>query len=96
MPVPTIRPVEPRDVDAVHAVSVSAFDDLGRRLGLEDNPPSPLAAARVRIGRVLATDPGGAWVAEDAGLDVRFDIGAVFLAGDVGPFAPYLPSGAYL
>jgi hypothetical protein len=32
----------------------------------------------------------------DAGLDLRFDVGAVFLAGDVGPFAPYLPSGAYL
>jgi GNAT superfamily N-acetyltransferase len=32
----------------------------------------------------------------DAGLELRFDIGAVFLGGDVGPFAPYLPSGAYL
>ena len=32
----------------------------------------------------------------DAGLELRFDVGAVFLAGDVGPFAPYLPSGAYL
>jgi hypothetical protein len=31
----------------------------------------------------------------DAGLDLRMD-GAVFLAGDVGPFAPYLPNGAYL
>ena len=32
----------------------------------------------------------------DAGLELRFDCGVVFLAGDVGPFAPYLPSGAYL
>jgi len=32
----------------------------------------------------------------EAGLELRFDVGAVFLAGDVGPFAPYLPSGAYL
>jgi GNAT superfamily N-acetyltransferase len=31
----------------------------------------------------------------DAGLDLRLG-GAVFLRGDVGPFAPYLPSGAYL
>ena len=31
----------------------------------------------------------------DAGLELRLD-GAVFLDGDVGPFAPYLPSGAYL
>jgi hypothetical protein len=32
----------------------------------------------------------------EAGLDLRFDIGAVFVGGDVGPFAPYLPSGPYL
>jgi GNAT superfamily N-acetyltransferase len=32
----------------------------------------------------------------EAGLELRSDGGAVFLAGDVGPFAPYLPSGAYL
>jgi hypothetical protein len=32
----------------------------------------------------------------EAGLELRMDIGAVFLAGDVGPFRPYLPSGAYL
>jgi GNAT superfamily N-acetyltransferase len=31
----------------------------------------------------------------DAGLELRGH-GAVFLGGDVGPFAPYLPSGAYL
>jgi hypothetical protein len=32
----------------------------------------------------------------DAGLELRFDCGAVFTAGDVGPFRPYLPSGSYL
>jgi hypothetical protein len=32
----------------------------------------------------------------DAGLELRNDVGGVFLGGDVGPFAPYLPSGAYL
>jgi GNAT superfamily N-acetyltransferase len=31
----------------------------------------------------------------DAGLALRLD-GAVFVRGDVGPFQPYLPSGAYL
>ncbi|MEA2133908.1 MAG: hypothetical protein QOC68_1817 [Solirubrobacteraceae bacterium] len=31
----------------------------------------------------------------DAGLPLRND-GAVFVRGDVGPFRPYLPSGAYL
>jgi len=32
----------------------------------------------------------------DAGLELKTDIGGVFLGGDVGPFSPYLPSGAYL
>jgi hypothetical protein len=32
----------------------------------------------------------------DAGLELIGDGGAVFVGGDVGPFAPYLPSGAYL
>jgi GNAT superfamily N-acetyltransferase len=32
----------------------------------------------------------------EARLDLRTDIGAVFVSGDVGPFHPYLPSGAYL
>ena len=31
----------------------------------------------------------------EAGLELG-PWGAVFLGGDVGPFAPYLPSGAYL
>ena len=31
----------------------------------------------------------------DAGLSLAND-GAVFVRGDVGPFRPYLPSGAYL
>jgi GNAT superfamily N-acetyltransferase len=32
----------------------------------------------------------------DAGLELRTDRGAVFLDGDVGPFSPYLPNGAFL
>ena len=32
----------------------------------------------------------------EAGLELRSEGGAVFVAGDVGPFTPYLPSGAYL
>jgi hypothetical protein len=31
----------------------------------------------------------------DAGLSLRPG-GVVFLRGDVGPFAPYIPSGSYL
>jgi GNAT superfamily N-acetyltransferase len=59
---------------------------------------------------VLATTPDGkeAWVgfidagndwavrvALDAGLEMKRS-GAVFVRGDVGPLAPYIPSGAYL
>ena len=35
-------------------------------------------------------------VCVEAGLELRTGAGAVFLGGDVGPFRPYLPSGAYL
>lgn len=44
-----------------------AFQDLNRRFGEPVEPAGPVAASRVRIGRLLATDPGGAWVAEHAG-----------------------------
>ena len=32
----------------------------------------------------------------DAGLELSTSAGPVFTGGDVGPFAPYLPNGAYL
>jgi GNAT superfamily N-acetyltransferase len=32
----------------------------------------------------------------DAGLDLHVNSGALFVGGDVGPFTPYLPNGAYL
>jgi GNAT superfamily N-acetyltransferase len=67
VPEPSVRPLEPRDIDAVHTVTAAAFDDLVRRLGDRPEPAGPIAAARVRIGRLLATDPGGAWVAERDG-----------------------------
>ena len=40
-----------------------------------------------------------AWAVDvclDAGLELLARSGAVFLGGDLGPFRPYLPSGAYL
>jgi GNAT superfamily N-acetyltransferase len=67
VPEPSIRPLEPRDIDAVHHVSVAAFEDLARRFGEPPEPAGPLAATRTRIGRLLAADPGGAWVAERGG-----------------------------
>jgi len=62
-----VRPLEPRDIDAVHHVTVAAFESLARRFNEPPEPPGPLAASRIRIGRLLATDPGGAWVAERDG-----------------------------
>ena len=35
-------------------------------------------------------------VCVEAGLSLDADEGCVFIGGDVGPFSPYLPSGAYL
>ena len=35
-------------------------------------------------------------VCVEARLDLQADCGCVFTGGDVGPFTPYLPSGAYL
>jgi len=35
-------------------------------------------------------------VCVEAGLRLDADAGCVFTRGDVGPFSPYLPSGAYL
>jgi GNAT superfamily N-acetyltransferase len=46
---------------------VAAFDDLARRFGEPPEPPGPVATAHARIGRLLASDPGGAWVAERGG-----------------------------
>jgi GNAT superfamily N-acetyltransferase len=67
VPDPSVRPLEPRDIDGVHRVSIAAFDDLAHRFGAPPDPVGTIASARVRIGRLLETDPGGAWVAERDG-----------------------------
>jgi GNAT superfamily N-acetyltransferase len=55
------------DVPGAHELSVAAFDDLGRRLHEPPSPPADPEGGYVRLRRILATDPGGCWVAEDAG-----------------------------
>jgi GNAT superfamily N-acetyltransferase len=67
VPAPSVRPLEPGDIDAVLDVSVEAFQDLNRRLGEPPEPPGPIASGRVRLRRLLAADPGGGWVAEREG-----------------------------
>jgi GNAT superfamily N-acetyltransferase len=58
------------DVHGVHELAIAAFEDLARRLH-EPAPPQPRpgdpAAAHLRLRRILATDPEGCWVAEEAG-----------------------------
>jgi len=65
------------DIDAVHRVSVAAFDDLQRRFREDPDPEPTIAAARVRLGHLLETDPGGAWVAERDGRIVGCALGIV-------------------
>jgi hypothetical protein len=58
-----------------------------------------LAAAGAREASVEWITSAQSWAVApclEAGLELRMDLGSVFLDGDVGPFQPYLPSGAYL
>jgi GNAT superfamily N-acetyltransferase len=74
---------------------LAAFDDESARVLLR--------AAMARVGdREVSINWLSAkqqWAIEecrDARLELRADSGAVFVGGDVGPFTPYLPSGAFL
>jgi GNAT superfamily N-acetyltransferase len=67
MPAPAIRPMRPEDAPAVVTSSDAAFADLDRRHGLPPTPPGDPARARARVTHILATDPGGGWVAERDG-----------------------------
>jgi GNAT superfamily N-acetyltransferase len=59
-----LRPMREPDVPAVHAVAEAAFADLDRRNGRTPGPPGRADWAHARTRRLMATDPGGAWVAE--------------------------------
>ena len=75
MPGPSVRPLEAADIDPVLHLSVEAFEDLNRRLGEPPEPPGPIAAGRVRMRRLLDSDPEGAWVAERDGHVVGCSLG---------------------
>jgi GNAT superfamily N-acetyltransferase len=62
-----VRPMRDEDVLAVHETSLVTFRDLDERLGEHPGPPGTFEQAAVRLRRLLATDPGGAWVAERDG-----------------------------
>jgi GNAT superfamily N-acetyltransferase len=55
------------DVPAVDELKNATFADLERRLGETPRAPAPPERSYVRLRRVLATDPGGCWVAERDG-----------------------------
>jgi GNAT superfamily N-acetyltransferase len=77
VPGPSVRPLEASDIDAVLDVMVEAFADLNRRFGEPPEPPGPVAAGRLRMARLLAADPGGAWVAERDGRVVGCSLGLI-------------------
>ena len=56
--------MEDRDVAGVQAASVATFRDLEARFGDPPSPEPPFEQAAIRLRHLLATDPGGAWVAE--------------------------------
>jgi GNAT superfamily N-acetyltransferase len=66
----SIRPMEARDVRGVQDATVETFKDLEERFGEPVTPPPPFEQAAVRLRHLLATDPGGAWVAERDGTIV--------------------------
>jgi GNAT superfamily N-acetyltransferase len=63
--VPVVRLMTEDDVAGVHEAFVAAFTDLERRLHQPPSPPRDPAGSYKRLRRILATDPGGSWVAED-------------------------------
>jgi GNAT superfamily N-acetyltransferase len=56
--------MEERDVAGVHSAMVRAFADLDARRGVPPEPQPTLEQSAPRIRHLLATYPGGAWVAE--------------------------------
>jgi len=76
---------------------VGAFDDDGARTVLRG------ALARVaergesaHLEFLTVRQQWAIDVCVEARLDLQADCGCVFTRGDVGPFTPYIPSGAYL
>jgi GNAT superfamily N-acetyltransferase len=69
----TIRPMRPEDVADAERLRAESFLDLDRRMQRrawpepERRSPARQEAWTVRTRHLLETDPGGCWVADDAG-----------------------------
>jgi GNAT superfamily N-acetyltransferase len=60
------RPMRDADAPAVLELMIASFTDLDRRTGRSvEPPPDDPTPGLVRIRHLVATDPGGAWVADD-------------------------------
>jgi hypothetical protein len=74
---------------------VAAVDDAAARDLLWSCLAAGSPGGSVHVDFVTAGNDWAIEVALDAGLSLSPD-GPVFVRGEVGPLAPYLPSGAYL
>jgi GNAT superfamily N-acetyltransferase len=54
------------------------------------------ATGKVVVNFITAAQQWAIEVCMEAKVDLHTDTGVVFLGGDVGPFSPYIPSGAFL
>jgi GNAT superfamily N-acetyltransferase len=73
---------------------LAAFDEAGA----QDVLRAVLARSQghVAVEWLTAKQAWAVPVCLEAGLELRTDTGPVFTDGDVGPFSPYLPNGAFL
>jgi hypothetical protein len=73
---------------------LAAYDEAGA----QDVLRAVLARAHghVTVEWLTAKQAWAVPVCLEAGLELGTETGPVFTAGDVGPFSPYLPSGAFL
>jgi hypothetical protein len=74
---------------------LAARDDAAARDLLWSCLAAAQPGAPVHLDFITAGNDWAIEVALDAGLSLTPD-GPVFVRGETGPFAPYLPSGAYL
>jgi GNAT superfamily N-acetyltransferase len=80
---------------AVHVALLAARDAAAAQAVLWGALAAAPRGATVHVGFLTAAQQWALPVLLDAGLALSPD-GPVFLGGDVGPFTPYVPSGAYL
>jgi GNAT superfamily N-acetyltransferase len=74
---------------------LAAFDEDGARDVLRA-ALAHLEGHTIAVESLSALQAWAVPVCLDAGLELRGGSGALFTGGDVGPFTPYLPSGAFL